>query len=271
MKANTIIVSDWHLGLSVVQTKKIKSFLDQIINGQIQTNTLILNGDIFDLNWEKLNTVLKDYHDILTKIVKINQLGVKIIYILGNHDPLTNKQKNTFFNTLNEIGLNNIQITRAYQIRINGFIYLVVHGHEFDLFIVKHPFISNMSDLGYRSLIYIDNLLGIGLTEMIANFVRKFFDYPKTLEMRCRWFLKKRFFNGIIVGHTHAPQISTWKIKTGNKIKLTNQIKDYLKKYKSQKNTETKFFGNSGDWVESRHCTYLSINKNGKVELNYFK
>jgi len=270
METDTIIVSDWHLGLSVVQVDKIKKFLDSIIVGTLRANNLILNGDIFDLNWETLDNILKNHSDILQKIVRISQLGTKIIYILGNHDPLNSRQKDLVYTAFNEQGLNNIQITNAYQLRCNGYIYSIRHGHEFDLFIAEHPRLSDIADIGYRMLIRFDNWLGIGFTQNFIYFVRKFFDYSKQLERRVRRFLVRRPYHGIIIGHTHLPKQETWDIKRLAKIKTTKKIEYYLTQHKLPLTIHTKQYANSGDWVESKHCTYITLDSHGESKLIYF-
>lgn len=268
--SDTLIVSDWHLGFPGTQVKKINAFLDELIESP-PFNKLILNGDIFDLNWQRYEKILSEHQDILKKIVTINQRGTKIIYILGNHDPLTQKQKNILYTTLNKIGLNSIRILPAYQLKRNGFIYLVNHGHIFDIFIAEHTFWAGWGDIGYRITIAIDNLLGIGLTEILTRIFRRLTKWSIKFERRSRRYLKNRIYHALILGHSHEPKIISWQFKETNHLKLTNKIKSYLIANNRPIKMVDKYFYNSGDWVEPGHCTYLTIDEDGQTELHYFQ
>ncbi len=271
IKANTIIVSDWHLGMGVEQKNKIKRFLDDIINKKIWGEKLILNGDIFDLNWMPLEKILKKYKKILTKLITINQQGMEIVYILGNHDPLTDKQQKSVYDFFNDLGLNSISIATGYELRLNGTIYKITHGHHFDLIMEEHPLLSKLSDLPYHFLIQVDRLLGIGLTQIAIKFARRFYDWSRYVEKRCRWYLSRKPYKGIIVGHTHIPKYITWRFKKRKKIPLTKKLKIYFELNKAPINFDEKEYINSGDWVEKIHCNFITVSENGKVQLHYYR
>ncbi len=270
---DTLIVSDWHLGFPGTQIKKINLFLDELL--QIQPfNKLILNGDIFDLNWQPYEKIITTSNEILKKLVAINQRGVKIIYTLGNHDPLNPKQINFLHETFSAIGLNNIRILPAYQLNRNGFSFLVNHGHMFDTFIAEHKLASAWSDIGYRVTIAFDNFLGIGLTENIVRIFRRYTSWSMLFERRCRRFLRKRKYHGLILGHTHEPKILEWTLKQKKPLPIPINLMDvtqYLSSKNRPKEKVTKFFYNSGDWIEPGHCSYLKIDEFGKVNLQYFR
>lgn len=268
-KNDTIVVSDWHLGFPGTQSKKINTFLDELIS-MTPFKKLILNGDIFDLNWRRFDKILLEHRNILEKIVKINQTGTKIIYTLGNHDPLTRKQKNYLYATLNKIGLNNIRVLPAYQLKRNGHIYLVNHGHMFDTFLAEHKFLSDWSDIGYRITIAFDNFLGIGLTELFARTVRKITKWSDTYERRCRRYLKTRRYHALVLGHTHEPKILNWKLKEKLKEKLGKKLKSYVIQNAKPPVTAVKNYFNSGDWVQPAHCSYLTISDYGETKLHYY-
>ncbi len=271
IKADTIIVSDWHLGLGIEQHHRVKKFLNDIIDQKIIVKKLILNGDIFDLNWMSLEKILKKYHHILKQLIKINQNNTEIIYILGNHDPLTDKQQKIVYDYFNSIGLNSIIITKGYELRYHGTIYKVMHGHHFDMTLTDHPLISKLSDLPYHFLIHLDRLFGIGLTQLVIKSVRRFYDWSKFVEKKCRWYISKKPYHGIIIGHTHIPKLLTWKFKQKIKLPLPKKIKIYLEQNKVPLDFQEKKYINSGDWVEKIHCTFIAINKEGQVSLHYYR
>ncbi len=270
IEANTIIVSDWHLGMGVEQKNKIKRFLDDIINRKIIAERLILNGDIFDLNWMSLEKILNKYQKILKQLITINQKGTDIIYILGNHDPLTDKQQKTVYNFFNNLGLNNISIATGYELRLNGIIYKITHGHHFDFVVEEHPLLTKLSDIPYHLLIQIDRLLGMGLTQLAIKFARRFYDWSRYVEKRCRWYLSRKPYRGIIVGHTHIPKYITWTFKKRRKIPLTKKLKIYFELNKAPVYSHEKEYINSGDWVEKIHCNFVTVNTDGHVQLHYY-
>lgn len=270
--SDILVVSDWHLGFPGTQIKKINQFLDELLANK-PFDKFILNGDIFDLNWQFFQKIIERHQEILTKLVKINQTGTKIIYILGNHDPLTANQKNYLYSVLNKIGLNDINILPAYQLKQNNSVYLVNHGHMFDTFIAEHKLASDWSDIGYRVTIAFDNFLGIGLTENIVRIFRRYTNWSNLYEKRCQRYLKKRKYQGLILGHTHEPKILEWIVKQKKYLKLPINlinVSEYLFLKNQPKEKVKKYFYNSGDWIEPGHCTYLVISSTGQVELKYY-
>lgn len=267
--SDTLVVSDWHLGFPGTQVKKINSFLDELLKNK-PFNKLILNGDIFDLNWQPYEKNINTHFSILKKLVQLNQRGIKIIYTLGNHDPLKPKQINFLYTTLNSIGLNDIRILPAYQLNCNNSSFLVNHGQMFDNFIVEHKLASEWADIGYRITIAFDNFLGIGLTENITRIFRRYTNWSTLYEKRCQKYLKKRKYKGLILGHTHEPKILSWHLKQKKPFNLIDKLTDFLVLHPLEQKI-TKYFYNSGDWVEPSHCTYLLINENGAVNLYFYK
>ena len=209
--------------------------------------------------------------DILKKLVKIDQLGVHVVYILGNHDPLTVKQRKIVHKHLDKIGDNQIEIHHGYQVRLNGFLYQISHGHSFDFFIKEHPYLSHLLDLPDRLLIHLDNWFGLGVSQLAKNFVRQFYDWSKIIEKRCQRYLAKKAFYGIIIGHTHIPKISSWEVKTKVNIKPSRKLRFYLKTHKMPVQIRTKYYLNAGDWIEPAHCTYITLGERGEKELHYFR
>lgn len=270
--SDTLIVSDWHLGFPGTQVKKINQFLDELLHIP-PFNKLVLNGDIFDLNWQPYEKIINTNLEILSKLVQLNQRGVKIIYTLGNHDPLTPKQINFLYENLNKIGLNSIRVLPSYQLNRNDSFFLINHGQMFDTFISEHKLASDWADIGYRVTIAFDNFLGIGLTENIVRIFRRYTNWSTLYEKRCQRYLKKRKYQGLILGHTHEPKILEWSLKQKKPLKLPINLMDvseYLSIKNQPKEKVTKYFYNSGDWVEPGHCTYLVISDTGQVELRYY-
>lgn len=59
------------------------SFFDHVRNSG---GTLIINGDLFDFYFEYKDVIPKVYAPLYYQILKLRESGVKVHYILGNHD-----------------------------------------------------------------------------------------------------------------------------------------------------------------------------------------
>ena len=59
------------------------SFFDHVRNSG---GTLIINGDLFDFYFEYKDVIPKVYAPLYYQILKLREFGVKVHYILGNHD-----------------------------------------------------------------------------------------------------------------------------------------------------------------------------------------
>ena len=59
------------------------SFFDHVSNSG---GTLIINGDLFDFYFEYKDVIPKVYAPLYYQILKLRESGVKVHYILGNHD-----------------------------------------------------------------------------------------------------------------------------------------------------------------------------------------
>ncbi len=80
--------SDFHLGApshieSISREKKIISWLDSIKN---DAKSIYLLGDIFDFWFEYKTVVPKGFVRLLGKIAELNDIGIRIYLLKGNHD-----------------------------------------------------------------------------------------------------------------------------------------------------------------------------------------
>jgi UDP-2,3-diacylglucosamine hydrolase len=86
--ASSFFISDAHLGASPLKTEKLKeekllSFFDHVAqNG----DRLFIVGDLFDFWFEYRSVIPKGYTRILCGLSRLNDLGMEMHYIAGNHD-----------------------------------------------------------------------------------------------------------------------------------------------------------------------------------------
>jgi UDP-2,3-diacylglucosamine pyrophosphatase LpxH len=134
-KADTIIISDVHLGSEVARPKQILEMLSGYT-----FNRLILLGDIFDnLNFARLK---KDHWNLLSSIRKLSnpKRNTEVIWVEGNHDE-----------GLVEImsHLIGIKVYKEYSWNLNGKKFLAIHGHQFDRFLNENVIISAIASFIY--------------------------------------------------------------------------------------------------------------------------
>ena len=80
---DAVIVSDTHLGSENCQARELTRFLDRILDGEMRTQRLILNGDVFDsIDFRRLK---KHHWKVLSLLRKLSD-RVEISWINGNHD-----------------------------------------------------------------------------------------------------------------------------------------------------------------------------------------
>lgn len=88
METAVYFISDLHLGLQDKEAEgkkelKLIEFLDFI---NTKGNTLFILGDLFDYWFEYKHVLQKGYFRIFTKLKELTDNGVKIYYLIGNHD-----------------------------------------------------------------------------------------------------------------------------------------------------------------------------------------
>jgi UDP-2,3-diacylglucosamine pyrophosphatase LpxH len=133
--ADTIILSDVHLGSEVARPKQIVEMLSQY-----SFNRLILLGDIFDnLNFARLK---KEHWGLLSYVRKLSnpKRNIEVVWVEGNHD-----------DGLAEImsHLIGIEVFNEYSWKLNGKKFLAIHGHQFDRFLNENLVISSVASFIY--------------------------------------------------------------------------------------------------------------------------
>ena len=140
---DAVILSDLHLGSTNSQARQICDFLDRIVEGDLETERLILNGDVFDsFDFRRLN---KNHWRVLSLLRKLSD-HVEIIWLAGNHDG----SAEIISHLLGLIVLDD------YVLESSGRRMLILHGHIFDEFIDNHPVLTWIGDCVYRVLQWLD-------------------------------------------------------------------------------------------------------------------
>jgi UDP-2,3-diacylglucosamine pyrophosphatase LpxH len=237
IKLRTVWISDIHLGTAGCNATLLLDFLKSV-----QPETLYLVGDIID-GWRlKRGWYWPAAHnDIVRRVLKLANKGVRVVYIPGNHDEMLRDYGGLSFGGV-EVVENAVHVTA------DGRRLLVLHGDEFDGVVLYARWLAFLGDYAYALLLRLN---------IVFNAVRRRFGLPY-------WSLsahiKKRVKNavafisqfeevvahaaheagvdGVVCGHIHCAEI--------------RQFGDVT-------------YYNDGDWVES--CTALVEHADGRIEI----
>jgi len=201
---NSAFISDVHLSTVANNTDDILHFLHNF-----QFSHLYIVGDFIDL-W-KLKTLdhWPDNHTtVLKAIVDLMSGGVKVTYVVGNHDE--------FFH--NFIGnYNNLEFCDKTSIEIGSKKLLVLHGHQFD-WAIKYLKFFGIIGTGFLDAIHrIEQWLNnrrqkkgkepFSLSEKIKEKTKESTEIKGKFEKLSIEYAQKKGMDGVICGHTHDPAL----------------------------------------------------------------
>lgn len=240
MKVKTLFISDIHLGNHKSQAGKLLEVLKDY-----DYENLVIVGDFIDLTSLKKKFYWNINHStVIQKVLRLSRKGVKVTYILGNHDFYLRgliKDEN--------INIGDITICdEMYYETSKGEKIYICHGDQFDGFIRLHPFLYILGDWAYemsfkinKSYNWFRKIVGLeywSLSQYLKYKVKnaitfindfKFLSLKKLDEVDC---------NSIMIGHIHTPDIE----KIGDKT-----------------------YYNTGDFCET--CSYLYEDLEGEIKL----
>ena len=241
-KFEIAVISDVHLGTYGCHATELLSYLKSI-----EPKVLILNGDIIDI-WQFSKLYWPDSHmAVLKEILNMLSKGVKVYYLVGNHDEVLRK--------FGRFSLGNISIQNKLVLNLDGKKAWFFHGDIFDVTMQHSKWLAKLGGKGYDLLILINrfanyisqNILDkgkISLSKKIKNSVKSAVSFISNFEETCAEIAIENNYFYVVCGHIHQPEI---KEITNEKGSVT-----YL---------------NSGDWVEN--LTALEYN-NQNWKLVYF-
>ncbi|MEO0162446.1 MAG: UDP-2,3-diacylglucosamine diphosphatase [candidate division WOR-3 bacterium] len=228
-----IFLSDAHIRKDdSPRAKLLIKFLNEIKD---EIENLFILGDMFEFWFEYNIAIPKDYFKVLATFYHLNLKGVKLHYILGNHEVMIgNFLRNLGFSIYREDATVELDGKRIYlahgnridrrlwtvfwenllQSKINHFLYSMLHP-DFGVFLAQG--IAHLSRQQPRSQ---------NLNLMLERFARE----------------KLKEFDIVILAHSHIPVFKNF----GN----------------------GKFYINTGDWVDN--FSYVKL-KDGAISLNYYR
>lgn len=223
---DAIIISDIHLGSENCQAKSLVRFLESIRSGELPTQRLILNGDVFDsIDFRRLK---KPHWKILSVLRKLSN-DIDILWINGNHDGPAE-----IISHLLGVACKDETILESGGRRI-----LIHHGHRFDEFISRHPFLTWVADRVYHLLQAIDT--SHHFAKLAKKKSKTFLRCAQKIAQDSRHYAARRGCQAVCCGHTHHAEADT----------------DHPVHY-----------FNSGCWTE-KPCHYLTV-QHGEVRLHAY-
>jgi UDP-2,3-diacylglucosamine pyrophosphatase LpxH len=240
MKIKTLFISDIHLGNHKSQADKLLEVLKKY-----EYENLIIVGDFIDLTSLKKKFYWNaDHSTVIQKILRSSRKGVKVTYILGNHDFYLRgliKDEN--------INIGDIEICdEMYYKTLKGEMIYICHGDQFDGFVRLHPLLYVLGDWAYEMSFKINKLynwfrkiMGLeywSLSQYLKYKVKNALTYINDFKFLSLKKLDEVDCDSIMIGHIHTPAIE----KIGKR----------------------KYY-NTGDFCET--CSYLYEDLDGDIKL----
>lgn len=191
---DAVVISDIHLGSDNCQAKYLVHFLEAVRRGPMRAKQLILNGDVFDsIDFRRLK---KHHWGILSELRKLSD-EMDVVWINGNHDGPAEIVSH----------LLGVRCADEFVVESGGRRILMMHGHRFDEFITRYPFITWVADMAYNFLQRIDR------SHYFAKQAKKrsktFLRCIEKIEADAIKYAQRIGCDTVCCGHTHLPVANT--------------------------------------------------------------
>ena len=233
----SVFLSDIHLGTKMSQSDQLLEFMKTF-----ECEKIYLVGDIVDCWAMSKKKIWSQFHsDVIQKLLRRARKGVEIVYIPGNHDEMLREYCDAEFGHI-------ILVQECIHVGINGKLYLVTHGDEFDVVIKNAKWMAHLGSWAYDVSIDIGrwvskarsffNMAQWSLSSYLKHTVKESVNFIGDYETTLANYVRSKKLDGIICGHIHHANI---------------------------RDIDGITYMNCGDWVES--CTALVEHHNGTFEI----
>lgn len=195
-----LIISDLHVGNPFSRAgRSLGAFFDF---ARQQRFNVCINGDGFEILQASFAALANDSVDVLNRIHAHLEAGLRVFYVVGNHDIVL---ENFLTNW------SNIEITPFLNVTSGALRVRVEHGHLYDPSFVRHPglyeFMTRLA--GPLLRIYPDVYRVWSIYEDACQWVRS--RGSTKLSERSVYYeaadmLLRRGFDVVVFGHTHKPE-----------------------------------------------------------------
>jgi UDP-2,3-diacylglucosamine pyrophosphatase LpxH len=187
---DALVISDTHLGSDNCQAKQLVHFLEAVRRGDLRTDRLILNGDVFDsMDFRRLR---KPHWKVLSLLRKLSD-QIEIVWLIGNHDGPAEYISHLLGLTVRD------EVT----VKSGGRSVLLLHGHRFDDFLERYPLTTRIADGVYRFLQWVDKSHTIARTAKHNS--KMFLRCARKVQDQAVEYADRRGCDAVCCGHTHHP------------------------------------------------------------------
>lgn len=225
-KVEICIISDVHLGTYGCHAAELVQYLKTI-----DTDLLILNGDIIDIWNFKKSYFPKAHMEVIRYILKLIKRGTKVVYVTGNHDDVLRKYS--------DFKIDNLLLVDKYIFKVGHNTYWCFHGDIFDRMTKgRAKFLARLGGKGYDMLILLNRFMNkvlaffgkekLSLSKKIKSGVKRAVKWIDNFEQIAAELAIEQGYEYVICGHIHQPKNRIFSTENGQVIYM-----------------------NSGDWVEN--------------------
>jgi UDP-2,3-diacylglucosamine pyrophosphatase LpxH len=150
----------------------------------VKPKTVILNGDIIDMWQFSKRYFPKEHLNVIHKIMKWVNNGVKVYYLPGNHDE--------YLRRFVGFQVGNLSIENKLLLNLNGRKTWIFHGDVFDVTMQHSKWLTKLGATGYDLLIHLNSVCNwvlvkmgrqkISLSRTIKNSVKEAVKYINNFE-----------------------------------------------------------------------------------------
>lgn len=202
-----LIISDLHVGNPF--SKAADTLLGFLDYARAERFDLCINGDGFEILQASFASLAYDSIEVMKRLRAHLDAGLRVFYIVGNHDIILEKFISTF--TGQGTAHAQIEITPFLNVTTGNLRVRIEHGHLYDPSFVKHPVL-------YESLTRL-----VGPLLHLYPDVYRVWSWYEDLKQRIRSglsadrveqsvyyeaadMLLQRGFDVVVFGHTHKPE-----------------------------------------------------------------
>lgn len=217
-KVRSLFISDVHLGSSKSQPCRLLEVLKSV-----EFENLFILGDFLDLTSMRRGVHwTADHSLVVQKVLRLSRKGVKVVYVLGNHD--------FYLRGLIEdgnISLGDIEICDEYLwTTASGERLYLTHGDYFDGFVRVSRLLYTLGDISYElsmraNRVYnrLRGLLGLeywSLSAYLKSRVKNVVGFLTQYRALADKVVRERGCDRVVMGHIHTPEVTDSYVNTGD-------------------------------------------------------
>lgn len=205
----SLFLSDLHLGALGSRADLVLDFLKSHL-----AESYLLVGDIVDLGTPLLSRWSAEHQAVIDFLRKRQDAGARITYVRGNHDPAPEDVQA-------DRRLPVPVVDRAVHVAADGRRYLVIHGDEADMRLLRWHLLTRLGSLADGLLRRVDGVIGQLVThgnpnrrsaiEALLAVVNRGLSPGRAHERRLADLARGAGCDGVICGHFHIAALRELK------------------------------------------------------------